>query len=309
VAAVLLTAGLASAQMSPQEQFAKGQELFEKENFEEALPFFRNAFDRTKSPNASLYVARTLEKLGRLDEAYREMQATVTLATDLAKKEDKYADTRDAAAGELAQLKPRVALLVIAFTEELPDATVTVNDRELVPAELGVPFPVMPGAVAIVGRAPGRETVTKNEELAGGETKTIALALPESGAKDPSEDDDGEGFELTPLRIAGMGVAGLGVVGMVVFAVTGSMASSKFSEVEEGCGGVRCTDLAFADVIDEGKTLSTVANVSVAIGGAALIAGTLMIILGGPVDESDAVEEGDVTLWPSPGGIGVAVSF
>lgn len=310
-ATLLLVAGPSYAQMSPQAQFAKGQELFEAKEYEEALPYFRNAFERTKSPNANLYVARCLEKVGRLDQAYQEMVVTVALATEQAAADEKYASTRDAAAGELAQLKPRVALLVIAFTEDYTDAKVTVNDRELTSAELGVPFAVMPGSVTIVGEAPGRTTVTKNEEVGGGDTKTVALALPEATATgpEPGLDEPSGGFELTTMRIAGFAVAGLGVIGVVVFAITGATASSKFSQVEEECGGVRCTDLRYADTIDEGKTMATVANVSIAIGGAALIAGALLVILGGPDEGEEPPAAGDVSVVPMPDGVGVGVRF
>ncbi len=296
--------------MTPQEQFAKGQSLYDDKKFEEALPFFRNAFEATLSPNASLYVARCLERLGKLDQAYAEMQKTVTIATEKAAEDKKYASTRDAAAGELAQLTPRVALLVIAFTEDYPEASVTVNERELEVGELGQPFPVMPGEVTIVGKAEGRETVTKRENVDGGETKTVALALPGATGTTQPPPDDGPGF-FTPMRFAGVGVAGLGVVGMVVFAITGSSASSKFSEVEELCPAGVCSDDAKAiDLIDSGKTMQTVANVSVVIGGAALIAGTLLIVLGGSDDDvADPPEEGDVSLAPSPGGVGLSVAF
>lgn len=310
-AALCLLATVGQAQMSPQAQFIKGQELFEAKKYDEALPLFRNAFDKTKSPNASLYVARCLEKLGKLDEAYKEMQLTVGIATEKAEKDEKYATTRDAAAGELAQLKPRVGLLVIAFTEAYEGATVTVNDRELVDSELGQPFPVMPGEVVIVGSASGRETVTKNEDVSGGETKTIALALPEAGGNgDEPPPPNGDGFELTTLRIVGFAVGGLGVVGMVVFAITGSLAASKFSDIEEECRGQRCTDPKFESVIDKGKTQATVANVSVGIGAACLIAGTLLVILGGPDDDgAESEEEGDVSIAPHPGGAAISVAF
>ncbi len=305
----LFIAAPSYAQMTPQAQFARGQELFEGHKYEEALPYFRNAFDRTKSPNANLYVARCLEKLGRLDEAYKEMQITVTIATQKAADDKKYAVTRDAAAGELAQLGPRVGLLVIAFTEDYLDAKVMVDDRELVASEIGVPLPVMPGTITIVGSASGRESVTKTEDVAGGQTRTIALALPEAIEKTPGPGPEGGDFVITPMRIAGFAVAGAGVVGMVVFAITGAMALKKHSIVSDACGGMTCPDTARVGDIDAGKRLATIANVSVALGGTALIAGGLLILLGGPDEDEGPAAEGEVSLVASPGGIGVGVSF
>jgi hypothetical protein len=48
------------------------------------------------------------------------------------------------------------------------------------------------------------------------------------------------------------------------------------------CGSTRCTDPKYADVVDTGKRMELVSNVSLGIGAAALATGGLMIIFGGP---------------------------
>jgi hypothetical protein len=198
--------------------------------------------------------------------------------------------------------------VAIAFAEDYPDAAVRLNDELLTESQRGVPLAVMPGTVTVVGSATGYQTVTRTVEVAGGETKTVALALVPAGEEVPPPEEEGPGFEVTTTRAIGFAVAGVGVVGLVVFAITGSMAASKFDEVETGCAMVRCTDPKFEDTIDSGKTLQTVANVTAVIGSAALVAGVLMVILGGP-DDDGTDEDPPVSLVPSPGGIGLGVRF
>src|SRR5690606_2454387 len=193
--------------------------------------------------NARLYVARCLAQLGRLPEAYREMKGTVDVAREKAVDDDKYVATRDAAAAELAQLEPRVGKLVVAVPEAPEGTTIEVNGEPLDDAERGVPFPVDPGVLVVVARAPGKETVTREIEIAGGETKTVALILPDAGeTAPPPEDDDGGGVTLSGVQIGGIVVGVLGLGGLAAFAATGSMAKSRFDRLAEECGGVRRTD-------------------------------------------------------------------
>jgi hypothetical protein len=284
--------GLAAADMTPQEQFLEGQKLFDDKQYEEALPFFKNAFERSESPNARLYVARCLEKLGRLPEAYSEMKATEELSSEKAKSDTKYKATAKAAAAELAALKARVGLLTIEVPAGV-DATVYIGERELAASEIGTPLVLTPGTIEIRATTTSGQTKKKSIELSAGEDRKVALDLDGTiGTVEPqepiSEDESEPLFPLAPLRVAGIGVAGLGVVGVVVFAVTGSMASSKYSQLEEECGAARCVGPQYEDVIDEGKTLSTVANVSITIGAAAIVGGALMILFGGPAEGEEA---------------------
>jgi hypothetical protein len=68
---------------------------------------------------------------------------------------------------------------------------------------------------------------------------------------------------------------------MGAFAGAGLAAKSKFNSVEAACGGVRCTDPKYGSVIDSGKTLQTIANMSLGVGAAGLVGGALMIAFGG----------------------------
>ena len=117
----------------------------------------------------------------------------------------------------------------------------------------------------------------------------MAIVLEDEVATDPEPDDD-DGPGLGTLRIVGIAVAAAGVGSMVAFAVTGSMAKSKFDEVDEACGSETCPDNSNNDAIDSGKTMQTVANATLGIGIALMAGGAALIIFGGP-DEDDSSDE------------------
>ena len=76
------------------------------------------------------------------------------------------------------------------------------------------------------------------------------------------------------------------------------MARGKYNSVNDACGGTRCEDPMYADDIDSGKSLQTVANVSLVVGAAGVLTGGALVFLGGPSEEPDAA----VTASALPGG-------
>ena len=125
-------------------------------------------------------------------------------------------------------------------------------------------------------------------------------------AAGPDEASSGGG-----VRFAGYFLLGAGAAGFVTFAVAGIMANNRFSDVEEACGG-QCTDPAFNDEIDGGRTMDLVANVGLGVGLGLGVAGALMVIFGGPDDgPDDGSAAVSVLGTPLPGGglLGVRARF
>jgi hypothetical protein len=297
---LLALPGSALAQQpSAAAKFTQGQERYDAEDYAAALALFREAHQLSQSPNAHLYVARALRELGRLAEAYDEMQQVVREATAAAEQDAKYAPTRDSAAAELAILEPKVAKVVVAMAESPPGTTVAINGSELPAERIGTPVAVAPGPVKIVATPPEGEPKSVDLTLAGGETKTVPIAFSASAAKRtdgepaaapvaaPTPDEpETEGGEL---RVVGFVLAGVGVAGMGMFAVTGLMAQSKLDELETDCGAQRCPPERQDDV-DQGRTLQTLANVGLGVGIGGIVIGSALIIFGGPseVEQSAA---------------------
>lgn len=176
--------------------FQAAKKLYEAKSYDKALPLFQDAYAQSKSPNAHVYVARCLRELGRKAEAYDEMAVTVREATALAASDAKYEPTRDSAAAELALLEPQVGRVVIAIPDEA-GLEVLVNGKLLDPKKRSDVVAVIPGTVAIEARAPGKDTVRRDETVGAGQLKTVTLAF---AAKSDGKQDDGAPAPAAPAE-------------------------------------------------------------------------------------------------------------
>jgi hypothetical protein len=274
------------------ERFDEAQKLFDRGKHEDALALFRQVYGETKSPNARLMAARCLLALGRTADGYDELYATVREAAARAEHEPKYARTRDAAAAELGALEAKIGKIVVALAD--PSATVSLNGAKLAPERLGVPMATLPGRVVVLAKKPDGTTVQREETVGAGQTKAITVVFPSAptaatASPPPSPPPPVIPKEPPPtaktgggVRVAGIVIATLGAAGMGVFGATYALAQSKYNSLVSGCGGVRCTDPKYDAIVDSGKQMELVSNVSVIAGAVALGAGTAMIIFGGP---------------------------
>jgi hypothetical protein len=317
-------AGGASAP-SAKQLYISAQKLFDKGKYAEALVAFRLAHNASDSPNARLMIGHCLVALGRPAEAYEEMAATMREAAKLAESEARYAPTRDTAATQLALLEPKVGKIVVDV-QDRAGATVTINGAPIDPEKLGLPMAVNPGTAVIAATHADGRTVQREQVVKAGATERVTLTFPEApkaGGGAPASQsakpvvvkapDEGGGGEERGggVRTAGFVIAGLGVAGMAVFGVTGMMARSRFATLEQECAGERCTDPKYADVIDSGRMLTTVANIGLIAGAAGLAGGGLMILLGGPSENSPQKAGGPASgaaLAVSPGGAALVYS-
>jgi hypothetical protein len=335
VASVALPAGAQKSAGAPSEAaspsakqlYVSAQKLFDKGRFAEALVAFRLAHNASDSPNARLMIGHCLVALGKPAEAYEEMAATMREAAKLAESEPRYAPTRDTAATQLALLEPKIGKIVVEV-QDRASAAVTVNGAPIAPEKLGLPMAVNPGTVVMAATHADGRTVQREQVVKAGTTERVTLTFPEApkagggptapqgpkpvDVKAPDKSDKGE-KRGGGVRTAGFVVAGLGVAGMAVFGVTGMMARSRFATLETECGGERCADPKYGDVIDSGRMLTTVANIGLIAGAAGLAGGGLMILLGGPSDASPKKAgaqgpAGGAALRVSPGGAALVYS-
>jgi hypothetical protein len=299
-AALLLAACLASpltASADPEADAAKafdeGRKLFEqKKDAPAALPLFQQAVDQTGSPNARLYLARCLRDVGKTARAYDEMARTVRDARDRAEKDERYVATRDAAAAELALLEGKVGHLVITLDSTLKNARVSLDGLAIASGELGKPLTVMPGEVRVVADAADGTQLTRTVFIKAAGTETVTLARegsavigPVKQPEEPPRDDGGGGFGV--VRGVGIGVAAVGLGGIALLAVGTVKAGDDFAALEQACGSGPCA-ASYQDVIDSGKTWETVSFVGLGVGIAGVLAGTAMMIWGGPSEPEKA---------------------
>lgn len=282
----------ATAPGSPEQRFSRAQLLFDGKNFADALPQFEALVAETGSPNARLYVARCLRELGRLTQAYDEMRATVALATEKAKTDDRYVETRNASASELAQLKPRVGHLVVVAGTGTP-SRIAVNSEPVDVAKLQAPITVLPGRVVVEVTGADGAVQRREIEVQPGATATVSFAAGSAG-------ESPRGGEL---RWIGVALGATGVAAFLVAIGTGVAAGSLFAEIEEACGGVRCEGPSFASDVDEGRRLDAATTAMIVVGSAFAAASVPLILFGGPGESSS------VSARVGPGGAWLRVAF
>ncbi|MBM4357904.1 MAG: CDC27 family protein [Deltaproteobacteria bacterium] len=277
-----LTLTLAPAQASarggpPEKVFAEAQRAFDAGQHRRALELFRSVLTTVKSPNAAFMVARSLQKLGQLPEAFEAMDEAVALATERLATDEGYRATRDAAAAEREALAASIGSVVVAVAEAPPGLAVDLGDRHLTPAEFGRPLGVTPGLVRLSATAPGRAPLTRELRLERGRRETVVVALT---SPEPASDRSGTG--RAPLRTAGLVTLGLGAAALGVSGATWFFAGRKHDELVSLCGVAPCTDPTATTLIDEGQRLDLAANVALGVGIAGLVAGLTMTVVGWP---------------------------
>lgn len=266
--------------------FNRGVVQYDHHEFSEALASFRSSFRLVPSPNSRLYVARCLRETGDLSSSASEFQATVDEAGQRAVRESRYAATRDAARGELRDLIAHAGHLRIEAAA-LPDgAQLVVGGRDVPRESLSHLLLTAPGRVTVAIQASGYQPfVTSVDVAAGAElavpitlARAVAAPVPPRVARSNSRPGRG-GLQLNPmprnLAMVGAGIAILGAAGFVAFGVA---ANGAYADLVQRCGSTACTDPVDRSIASTGRAYDTLANVSLGVGIAGLVAGTALLV-------------------------------
>jgi hypothetical protein len=252
-------------------------DLFRAGDFEAALDKFMAADEKVPAPSLKLYVARCLDRVGRMHDAaatYREV-----IATELDRFAPKpHREARKKAVPELAALLeeiPRVKVTVSGPGSV--GATVTRDGGFLGDDEVGVARELDPGSYEFEARR-GVRSAKKKVTVKRGDSIDVALVLPASGqtvGEMGGEGGDGEGSEVWP--IVGWSAIGLGGAGVIVGTITGVMVLGEESDLEARCPNRQCPP----EVHDDARsfdTLRVVSTISYIVGGVGLGAGTAILL-------------------------------
>ncbi len=155
--------------------FAQGRAAYDAGRFEEAIPIFRAVLEQVASPNARLYLARSLRRTGRLADAYNEFRRAAQEADQRARTEARYADTRESAREEAALIVGSVAFVTLLVPQAPPGASVVIDGQRTGPAIWGRPLARPPGRVRIEAGAPGMTPVNLEVELLAGQDTRVRI--------------------------------------------------------------------------------------------------------------------------------------
>ena len=158
-----------------QSRFLRGKDLMNKRDHDGALSEFRASHEIVASPNTRLEIARCLETMGKLVEAYAEFGRTAVEAKELKAEDNRYQRAYDAAITERAQLQPMLGFVSLTVENPAEGTRVTVGGEELRRAAWGEPAPVMAGTTAVVVRTAGHAPVERTVTLAAGASAALTI--------------------------------------------------------------------------------------------------------------------------------------
>jgi hypothetical protein len=271
-------------------RFLKGKAHFDRNDFSAALEDFRASLDMVASPNARLYVARTLREMGRLVEAYVEFGRTAAEAKEHEHEDGRYGKAAEAALAERAAVAPQIGFVNLNVTNANESTAVSVAGSQILRGGWGEPVPVKPGEVEVEVITPGVLPIRRSVVVHAGQKAAVTVdakgqagvALSTGGTTSSSSSTGtggttthaGKGWML-PAAIAGGGV---GVVGLVMFTVAGIASSSTYSDLKTKCGLAPCPSNLQGEVAD-GKTQQAIANTGLVIGIIGVVAGAAFLTL------------------------------
>jgi hypothetical protein len=273
----------ASTRLAARELAVSGAEAFDQHDFDTALDRFQRAESLYKAPSIAVMVARCLLRVGRVVEAVDKYEQTLRMPLEPGAPEAFQRAVTDASS-EVEAARARLARIELSLGVNAPDDVVVLLDDVQVPkALLGVPTPVNPGLHRIAARAPGRRAYVAEVSVTEGETRFLAISLPEPGSPADGAAASGSGQAHASSTESDKPVATLSValltgggVALVVGAVSGVVALKHKSELDEVCSPGCPTSMASS--LETFRWSRGLSYVSFGLGAVALGSGAYLLL-------------------------------
>jgi len=269
----------AGTRMAARELAMAGAEAFDKQDFATALDRFQRAESLYKVPSIAVMVARTLARVGRVVEAVDKYEETLRMPLDAAAPEAFQRAVAEATA-EVEPARARVARIELRLPADAPPKTVVTLDDKPVPAALiGVATPVDPGIHHLAAHAAGRAAYSYDIALAEGARQAVEISLlPLRAAAAPREAPAPVASKVPQRGPSTLTVALLTGGGLAIAAgtVTGISALNHKSHLDKTCSpGCPPNMSSELDAFRRNRTLS---YLGFGIGLAAAGAGTYFLL-------------------------------
>jgi tetratricopeptide (TPR) repeat protein len=297
--------------------FNQARDLAKANRWAEACPKFEASLRYDPVLGTRLNLATCYEHLGKLATAWGIYRESIELAR---KAGD--AKRADYAQKQATALEPRLPKLAISAPANPPAGFVVKRDDTTIdPGGLGVALYVDPGTHRVIASAPGFEDVSVTVSVPEGKTETLAIpnlvakpaavvAKPLAERRAGPADATEPGAPRSPARsYAAIGIGAAGVAAVGVGLVFGAKASSTYSDAKAVCA----PDLVCGNAADyekantlmrDARSRATLSTVLVVGGGAAIVAGAIVLLTA-----PRAQERATARLVPVPhdGGAGLAL--
>ena len=281
----LLIAGFAAAQPAgaqptdasrasdAERLFREGRSAMEAGDLARACPKFAESERLDPAPGTLLSLADCEERARSFVKAREHY---LLAASGFPKKDPR----RAFATGRAQTLEKRIAHVTLRLAPDAPaEASVRLGDSVVPRSDLGASTAIDPGDVQVKVSAPGRKENAFTVTLAEGETKDVAceLGVPEAPAASDASAPSGARSDIgsasaassDPRRTVSFVLLGVGAASLIVGGVSGVLAATKASTVNEHCDASSACDQEGVDAATSGRFLAPLSTVTL-IAGAVL---------------------------------------
>lgn len=291
--------------------FQEGQNAMGRKNYAAACDSFKGSNEADPSPGTQINIGLCSEKLGKLATAWGWYRTAAGLADQRGQKE-----RADIARAEAAKLEPKLHKLMIRLKEPAEGLRILRDGAAVPSAVVGKEVPVDPGEHTIEVTATGKKPWKTTIQIAAtpGSTPVDVPPLEDLPQDQPAQAVTPAGTYQPPVvtgsdgstqRTIGFVLGGAGILALVTagglqifnLAVTNpDYKTTQKDSVAEGCGpngddgpsrdDPKCSGpTGFANSLetkDDARNSNQAAAIGVGIGGAALLAGGLILIFTAP---------------------------
>lgn len=273
------------------EQFGQALALQTAGDWAGALALLKDVAAIKSTPQVRFNMALCEEKLGRLVAALGDYE--LAAADARAEKADQVAEEVE---GRLESLRQRIPKITIKRGSGAEAATVAVDGTSIGDQAIGTPMPTDPGPHTVEAKAPGFKPFRKALRLAEQQSETVEIVLEPEPVPPPGVAGGGAGQAPGRSPVFGYVIGGIGIASLGASGIFFGLRAGKISDLDKACPNRTCPSDQQSD-IDAGKLYTTIANVTLAVGVAAVAGGVVLILSSGPSKQEPAV-----ALAPAPGG-------
>jgi hypothetical protein len=291
--------------------YDRGVAAFDAGRYVEAAEAFRKAYDLKHSWKIQYNVGQSEAAAKRYGLALDAFEAYLAEGGD-----DVESTRRDEVLAEIQRMRLLVGGIEI---EGPPGAAVAIDGMERGRLPLGARIRETAGVdhEVVIRAEDGTELLRRTGIRVGsGEVVTVKVAgeeaasAPSPASQPAAAQPEGAG-PAQPVETAhgalwtwGWVAIGVGAATVIAGGVTGGMALSKQSDLEEACPDKTCASEKDLELRDSASALGLVTDILIPVGAAVAVAGAIMLI----VDRKSGAERATALVMPQIGGSGAGLS-
>lgn len=304
--------------------FQQARELVKQGRYDEACPKLAESQRLDPKLGTLLNLAVCHEKQGRTASAWGEYSSAAGIARREGQRE-----REEFARKQLAALDKQLSHVLLQLSGPIAGLQISLDDQPLTAAVVGVPLPIDPGVHHLAAVSPGRLPWSRDVDVPRERTDLVITvpmlaplppavapappapapvvapaATPAHPPLDERRTHTRQPPSNTPLVLMGVGF-GVGATALLVGVVAGGISLSNTSSIKSVCSGNVCPS-GEQNAIGSATTLANVSNVTLALGAAGLVVGTVGVVLRPKAPQTDAVV---VSPFVGPGLAGLRLGF